>query len=109
MSGAASGCRTITIKRAWAFRIRWTRCHELYPLSPAGWYNAEKPLWQAFVDAPKMLVFVVEDQTPITFNPNRDPDPYAEVNGGKAGRNVSLGLFVPSRRGLGKTRSAGPP
>ena len=61
-------------------------------VSPDGWHNAEEPLWQAFVDeAPKMLRFV-EDRTPINFNPNQEPDPYAELNGGKAfGRNVSAG------------------
>ncbi len=58
--------------------------------SPDGWHNTEEPQWAAFVDtAPVMLKFV-EDRTPITFNPNRDPDPYAELPGGKAfGRNVS--------------------
>ena len=74
-------------------------------VSPAGWHNAEEPLWQAFVDeAPKMLRFV-EDQTPITFNPNRDPDPYAEVNGGKAfGRNVSAGPIRAVQAGAWKDK-----
>ena len=74
-------------------------------VSPAGWHNAEEPLWQAFVDeAPQMLRFV-EDQTPITFNPNRDPDPYAEVNGGKAfGRNVSAGPIRAVQAGAWKDK-----
>ena len=59
-------------------------------VSPVGWHNAEEPLWQAFVDqSPKMLKFI-EDNTPIIFNPNLEPDPYAEAEGGKLfGRNVS--------------------
>ncbi len=74
-------------------------------VSPAGWHNAEEPLWQAFVDeAPQMLRFV-EDQTPITFNPNRDPDPYAEVKGGKAfGRNVSAGPIRAVQAGAWKDK-----
>ena len=74
-------------------------------VSPTGWHNAEEPLWQAFVDeAPKMLRFV-EDRTPITFNPNRDPDPYAEVNGGKAfGRNVSAGPMRAAQAGAWKDK-----
>ena len=59
-------------------------------VSPDGWHNAEEPLWQAFVDeSPKMLRFI-EETTPIIFNPNYEPDPYSEVEGGKSfGRNVS--------------------
>ena len=59
-------------------------------VSPNGWHNGEEPLWAAFVDqAPKMLKFV-EAHSPTRFNPNRDPDPYAEVPGGMAwGRNIS--------------------
>lgn len=59
-------------------------------VSPAGWHNAEEPLWAAFVDhAPAVLQFV-EAHSPTRFEPNRDPDPYAEAPGGMAfGRNVS--------------------
>ena len=58
--------------------------------SPVGWHNTEDPLWVAFVDhAPVMLQFL-EAHTPLRFVPNREPDPYAELPGGKAfGRNVS--------------------
>ncbi|MBT4486958.1 MAG: FAD-dependent oxidoreductase [Rhodospirillaceae bacterium] len=58
--------------------------------SPDGWHNREEPLWAAFVDhAPEMLKFV-EAHSPTRFNPNRDPDPYAEAPGGMAwGRNIS--------------------
>ncbi len=59
-------------------------------VSPDGWHNTEEPLWAAFVDAvPEMLKFV-EASSPITFTPNRDPDPYAELEGGLPfGRNLS--------------------
>ena len=59
-------------------------------VSPEGWHNSEEPLWAAFVDhAPAMLKFV-EEHSPTRFVPNRDPDPYAEAEGGMAfGRNVS--------------------
>ena len=58
--------------------------------SPPGWHNTEDPLWISFVDhAPVMLEFL-ERHTPLRFVPNREPDPYAELPGGKAfGRNVS--------------------
>ena len=58
--------------------------------SPPGWHNTEDPLWVSFVDhAPAMLRFL-ETYTPLRFVPNREPDPYAELPGGKAfGRNVS--------------------
>ena len=59
-------------------------------VSPDGWHNAEEPLWGAFVDyAPRTLKFI-ETHSPTRFEPNRDPDPYAEIAGGMAfGRNVS--------------------
>ena len=59
-------------------------------VSPDGWHNTEEPLWAAYVDhAPEMLQFI-ERHSPTRFNPNRDPDPYAEAPGGMAyGRNVS--------------------
>jgi len=52
--------------------------------------NTEEPLWEAFVEqGPEMLKFV-EAHSPTRFNPNKDPDPYAEAPGGMAyGRNVS--------------------
>ena len=58
--------------------------------SPAGWHNTEDALWVAFVDhAPRMLRFL-EAQSPLRFVPNGEPDPYAELPGGKRrGRNVS--------------------
>ena len=66
-------------------------------VSPEGWHNTEEPLWQAFVDtAPEMLKFV-EGNTPITFTPNRDPDPYAEKSGGLPfGRNLSAAPLRPA-------------
>ncbi len=62
----------------------------IYAVSPEGWHNREAPAWAAFVDtAPEMLLFL-EANTPLKFNPNRDPDPYAEEVGGLPyGRNVS--------------------
>jgi len=59
-------------------------------VSPDGWHNAEEPLWAAFVDyAPQMLKFV-ETHSPTRFDPNREPDPYAEAPGGMTfGRCVS--------------------
>lgn len=58
--------------------------------SPEGWHNVEDPLWVAFVEhAPAMLRFL-EARSPLRFAPNREPDPYAELDGGKRfGRNVS--------------------
>ena len=58
--------------------------------SPPGWHNTEDPLWVSFVDhAPAMLRFL-ETHTALHFIPNHEPDPYAELPGGKQfGRNVS--------------------
>ena len=58
--------------------------------SPSGWHNSEDALWAAFVDhAPLMLRFL-ERHSPLRFVPNGEPDPYAELPGGKrSGRNVS--------------------
>ena len=66
-------------------------------VSPDGWHNAEEPLWAAFVDtAPEMLKFV-EAHSPTRFIPNRDPDPYAELPGGKTfGRNVAAAPMRPA-------------
>ena len=62
-------------------------------VSPEGWHNSEEAQWRAFVDEAKMLKFI-EDLTPIEFVPNREPDPYAEAEGGKSfGRNVSAGAL----------------
>jgi 3-oxosteroid 1-dehydrogenase len=74
-------------------------------VSPEGWHNLEEPLWAAFVDeAPRMLRFL-EAKTPLRFQVNREPDPYAEAPGGKAfGRNVSAGPLSP--RLLGRYRRA---
>lgn len=62
----------------------------IHAVSPEGWHNREEPLWAVFVDAvPEMLKFL-EAHTPLKFEPNRDPDPYAEAPGGLPyGRNVS--------------------
>ena len=58
--------------------------------SPPGWHNTEDAMWVAFVDhAPLMLRFL-ERHSPLRFVPNGEPDPYAELPGGKrSGRNVS--------------------
>ncbi|MBM09884.1 MAG: dehydrogenase [Magnetovibrio sp.] len=66
-------------------------------VSPEGWHNQEESLWVAFVtNARKMLKFV-EEHSPTRFIPNREPDPYAEENGGLAfGRNVSAAPLRPS-------------
>ncbi|MEM9356143.1 MAG: FAD-dependent oxidoreductase [Pseudomonadota bacterium] len=70
----------------------------IHAVSPDGWHNREAPSWAAFVDhAPEMLQFL-EANTPLKFNPNRDPDPYAEEAGGLPfGRNVSA---APIRIGI---------
>ena len=70
----------------------------IHAVSPEGWHNREAPAWAAFVDyAPEMLLFL-EANTPLKFNPNRDPDPYAEEAGGLPfGRNVSA---APMRIGM---------
>ncbi|MEE2720414.1 MAG: FAD-dependent oxidoreductase [Pseudomonadota bacterium] len=67
-------------------------------VSPDSWHNAEEPLWTAFVDfVPEMLRFL-EEETPLKFTPNRDPDPYTEAPGGLPfGRNVSA---APLRIGI---------
>lgn len=59
-------------------------------VAPNGWHNREEPLWAAFVDyVPEVLRFL-EASTPLKFQPNREPDPYAEEAGGLPfGRNVS--------------------
>jgi 3-oxosteroid 1-dehydrogenase len=66
-------------------------------VSPDGWHNKEEALWAAFVDrAPEMLQFV-EAHSSVKFEPNRDPDPYAEEVGGLThGRNVAA---APARIG----------
>ena len=66
--------------------------------SPEGWQQTEDSLWTAFVDhGPEMIRFV-EKHSPTRFNPNREPDPYAEAPGGMAyGRNVSA---APIRTGI---------
>lgn len=67
-------------------------------VAPDGWHNREEPLWTAFVDyVPEVLKFL-ETNTPIRFEPNRDPDPYAELEGGLPyGRNISA---APIRIGI---------
>jgi len=67
-------------------------------VAPPGWHNREEPLWAMFVDeVPNALKFL-ESRTPLKFEPNRDPDPYAEETGGLAfGRNVSA---APIRKGI---------
>jgi len=58
--------------------------------SPAGWHNAEESLWRSFVDHAPAMLRCLEAHTPLRFIPNHEPDPYAELPGGKAyGRNVS--------------------
>ena len=50
-------------------------------VSPEGWQQTEDSLWTAFVDhGPEMIRFV-EKHSPTRFNPNREPDPYAEAPG----------------------------
>ena len=69
-------------------------------VSPDGWHNSEESLWATFIDrVPDMLQFV-EAHSPIRFTPNYDPDPYAELTGGKAfGRNVSAAPIRSSQLG----------
>ena len=66
-------------------------------VSPEGWHNTEEPLWATYVDkAPEMLKFV-EKNSPMRFTANRDPDPYAETDGGlKFGRNLSAAPIRPA-------------
>jgi 3-oxosteroid 1-dehydrogenase len=58
--------------------------------SRAGWEETEGHLWRAFVEqAPKMLAFV-ERATPLRYELTPQPDPQAELPGGKVmGRMVS--------------------
>lgn len=69
--------------------------------SPEGWHNVEEPLWVAFVDHAPAMLKSLERYTPLRFTTNREPDPYAELPGGKRfGRNVSaqplaVGLLGP--------------
>ena len=79
--------------------------------SPPGWHNTEDSLWAAFVDhAPRMLRFL-ERHSPLRFVPNGEPDPYAELPGGKrSGRNVSaapLSLRI-LREWSGRLRACAP-
>lgn len=66
--------------------------------SAPDWAATEDPLWQRFVaEAPRMLTFV-ERHTPLRYGLTDEPDPMAEVPGGKLrGRMVSP---YPLRRGL---------
>ncbi len=67
-------------------------------VAPDGWHNREEPLWTAFVDTVPDVIKFLEGNTPTTFIPNRDPDPYAEETGGLAfGRNLSA---APIRKGI---------
>lgn len=66
-------------------------------VAPDGWHNREEPLWAAFVDhVPDTLRFL-EARTPLTFIPNRDPDPYEKAGSLPYGRNVSA---APIRLGI---------
>jgi 3-oxosteroid 1-dehydrogenase len=66
-------------------------------VSPDGWHNTEEPLWTAFVDTAPTTMKFIEDHSPTRFTPNRDPDPYAEAEGGLAfGRNVSAAPLRPA-------------
>ena len=58
--------------------------------SPRGWAETEDGLWQAFVDhGPRMLAFI-EENSPLTLRTIEEPDPMAELPGGKLrGRMVS--------------------
>lgn len=79
--------------------------------SPPGWHNTEDALWVAFVDhAPLMLRFL-ERHSPLRFAPNGEPDPYAELPGGKrSGRNVSAAPLPVRmlRRWSGRLRASAP-
>ncbi|MEZ5798542.1 MAG: FAD-dependent oxidoreductase [Paracoccaceae bacterium] len=58
--------------------------------APEGWAADEDELWQGFVEsAPEMLKFL-EDNTPLDLRLIEEPDPFAELPGGKLrGRMVS--------------------
>jgi 3-oxosteroid 1-dehydrogenase len=58
--------------------------------SAPGWAECEEPLWRSFVEhAPEMLQFV-ERHTPLRFALVEEPDPQAELPGGKVrGRMLS--------------------
>ena len=70
----------------------------LHQTAPAGWADSEADLWAAFVDcAPEMLRFV-EENTPLRFELIAEPDPFAEVGGGRLhGRMLSP---LPLSRGV---------
>jgi len=74
-------------------------------VSPDGWHNTEEPQWAAFVDTVPVMLKFVENHSPITFTPNRDPDPYAELTGGKPfGRNVAAAPLRAALAGAWKNR-----
>ncbi len=69
--------------------------------SPRSWSETEDALWQSFIDhAPPMIDFV-EAHSPLRFELLAEPDPQAELPGGKTqGRMISPKPL--SRRLLGK-------
>ena len=81
----------------------------LRAVAPEGWHNVEDPLWVSFVEhAPEMLRFL-EQNSPVTFGPGYEPDPYAEAPGGKAfGRQVSPRPISPFNLGPLRHKLRGP-
>jgi 3-oxosteroid 1-dehydrogenase len=58
--------------------------------SPAGWQIEEDKLWRAFVTAAPRMLELLEAHTPLQFSLTNEPDPMAELHGGKiAGRMLS--------------------
>ena len=123
LSARAKGCSVLVVEKAalaggttamsggciWAPRHHYTAklgvtdsrdavLEYIRAVAPDGWHNREEPSWAAFVDTvPEMLLFL-EQTTPLKFVPNREPDPYAEENGGLShGRNVAA---APMRIGI---------
>lgn len=59
-------------------------------VAPKGWAETEDALWQSYVQAAPAMLKMLETETPLQFTVGQEPDPYAELPGGKRrGRNVS--------------------
>ena len=53
--------------------------------SPDGWAATDQPLWQSFVDHASSMIDFLESHSKLRFQPVEEPDPMAELDGGKAG------------------------
>ena len=53
--------------------------------APEGWSGTDEPLWQSFVDHASAMVDFLEAHSKLRFQLVDEPDPMAELDGGKAG------------------------